>query len=222
MHIEKPDLQQYFSAVLQRPVNLTITDNIRSMVSFRDDNSGGVVLRLHKMFIDAPEDVLSNITDWIKRPYSGGRKVKVFMRKNKHLVKPATPKGLRRQALHHEGKQYNLQKIFARLNADYFNSKLEMRISWGRKISMKRTRSIRMGTFCPETGIITISRKLDRSDIPKYFLCYVVYHEMLHAFLGVREGRNGRRMIHTGEFKRLEKKYKYYEKSIEFENNFFG
>jgi hypothetical protein len=45
---------------------------------------------------------------------------------------------------------------------------------------------------------------------------YIVYHEMLHADLGI-EHNGGRHSYHSREFKRREKLFKHYERSLAWE-----
>ncbi|HSW64815.1 MAG TPA: hypothetical protein VLH56_16125 [Dissulfurispiraceae bacterium] len=64
--------------------------------------------------------------------------------------------------------------------------------------------------------MIRISRYLDRKAVPHYYVAYVVYHEMLHAVLGVRQ-KNGRSLIHTAEFRKREKLFHDYEQAMAWE-----
>jgi hypothetical protein len=54
--------------------------------------------------------------------------------------------------------------------------------------------------------------------VPPYVVEFIVYHEMLHAQLGVEE-QNGRRAVHTRELRRREKLFKEYEKAIAWERS---
>lgn len=222
MHTEKTELEEYFSLHLGRPVSLTITNNVRSMISFKDKKDGTMLLRLHNMFYNAPENILRGVTNWIKYPQKGSSLLKQFMKENKSLVRTPAKSSKSRRILNAVGRYYDLRKIFARINADYFESRLEMRITWGKKLNFRHTKSMQLGTFCPESGVITISRRLDSIRVPQYFLSYVVYHEMLHAHVGIKRGANGRRKVHGRDFKALERKFADYERAQSFEKKFFG
>ena len=50
--------------------------------------------------------------------------------------------------------------------------------------------------------------------MPRYIVRYIVYHEMLHAFLGVGVSPTGRRQVHTREFKTMEKAYPEFDRSV--------
>ena len=45
---------------------------------------------------------------------------------------------------------------------------------------------------------------------------FLVYHEMLHADIGIKN-KNNRRIVHSGEFKKREKEFKQYEKAVGWE-----
>jgi hypothetical protein len=57
---------------------------------------------------------------------------------------------------------------------------------------------------------------LDRRTVPRFFVEFIVYHEMLHADIGV-ETRNGRRRVHTWEFRRRERLFREYARAISWE-----
>ena len=63
---------------------------------------------------------------------------------------------------------------------------------------------MRLGTYSDHDRLIRIHRCLDSADVPAFVVESVVYHEMLHADLPV-EIHNGRRRLHTPEFRRRER-----------------
>jgi len=67
----------------------------------------------------------------------------------------------------------------------------------------------------PFLGIM-INPILDNKKVPRYVLEFIVYHEMLHAAIDM-ELQNGRRRIHSKEFKKRERMYKYYHKAVAWE-----
>lgn len=58
-----------------------------------------------------------------------------------------------------------------------------------------------------------MSRSLDKKICSRYFIEFIVYHEMLHADMDV-EIKNGRRSVHSREFKVQERLFKDYEKAM--------
>jgi hypothetical protein len=107
-----------------------------------------------------------------------------------------------------QGEIYNLGKMFARLNRKYFESELaKPTLTW----SQRKTRSI-LGHHDRVHDTITISRTLDSSDVPEWFVEYILYHEMLHIKHPARL-INGRRYYHTSAFRMDERRFPRYEKA---------
>jgi SprT-like family protein len=105
-----------------------------------------------------------------------------------------------------QGNTYDLEKIFSRLNRRYFDSTLEKpTITW----SQRKTRSI-LGHHDRVYDTITISKSLDSSQVPEWFVEYILYHEMLHIKHAARM-INGRRYYHTAAFRLDERRFARYE-----------
>lgn len=116
-----------------------------------------------------------------------------------------------------QGKHYDLQSIYDRLNSMYFDSSLELEIRWfGCPHRKVRTTRI-LGLYDFERCLIKVHRLLDHPRFPPYFISYIVYHEMLHSVLPPVRKRGGRSKIHHGEFKERERCFAEYEMAREFE-----
>lgn len=101
-----------------------------------------------------------------------------------------------------QGKVHNLEPIFERLNAQFFNGLLgRPNLGW----SMGRSRSM-LGHFDPSHNAIVISRIFDELSTPLLALEYVMYHEMLHLQFPVDHSRT-RRCVHTRDFREAEKRF---------------
>lgn len=104
-----------------------------------------------------------------------------------------------------KGKVYDLDQIFATLNETYFRGQIPTpSLTW----SAKKTYRI-LGHHDATHDHITISTSLDSTDVPRYVVEYVVFHEMLHIAHPTRHV-NGRRYNHTPAFKSDEKKFAHY------------
>ncbi|HAF61931.1 MAG TPA: hypothetical protein DCK95_06355 [Anaerolineaceae bacterium] len=105
-----------------------------------------------------------------------------------------------------KGEYYDLLSLFHAINRDYFHGTMKApRLRWGGK---KATR--RLGYYHPDSDTITISPFLDQRSIPSYVMEYVLYHEMLHKKLGLKEV-NSYRIAHTAQFKQLEHNFNAYQ-----------
>jgi hypothetical protein len=59
--------------------------------------------------------------------------------------------------------------------------------------------------------MIRINPVLDKKTVPRYYIAFVIYHEMLHAAMGTAvQGK--RRSVHSRDFRKREKLFKEYEK----------
>jgi hypothetical protein len=100
------------------------------------------------------------------------------------------------------GTYFNLEEIFERLNAQYFDGLLgRPLLGWSRLPS----RSV-LGHFDPSHNAIIISRIFDRQSAPILPLEYVMFHEMLHLRHPV-DHNGARRRVHTREFRQAERAY---------------
>ncbi len=101
-----------------------------------------------------------------------------------------------------KGRHYDLEEIFAELNQRYFDGLLAKPVlGWTRHPS--RTT---LGHYDPSHNTIVISRHLDRPDVPRLAVEYLMFHEMLHLRHPAREGGT-RRRVHTKEFREAEKQF---------------
>ena len=63
---------------------------------------------------------------------------------------------------------------------------------------------------------------LDREFVPRWYIEYVVYHEMLHAFVPDKYDAAGRRVIHHEGFVKRERKFRHYQAAIQWEQENLG
>ena len=107
-----------------------------------------------------------------------------------------------------QGRAYDLDRMFARLNRQYFGARIAKPIiTW----SQRKTRRI-LGHHDRVYHTITISKTLDSPDVPEWFVEYILYHEMLHIKHPARL-MNGRRYYHTGAFRIEERRFPYYQQA---------
>ena len=210
-------LKAHLRKLTGRDLNLIITDNATSMLSVRK-KAASITVRLHKMFLHAGADVCLEVADFIRKGRSNRRVLSFFIRENNHLLKQKAPVKLTPRVT---GEHHCLQTIYDSLNSEYFDGTVSSAITWGKSNSKKRVRMRTMGSYNAVTGTIRINPLLDKKTVPAYFLQFIVYHEMLHAYLGIKT-RNGRRSIHSSEFRLQEKKFSHYAKAMEWERQRFG
>ncbi|MBI3118894.1 MAG: hypothetical protein HYZ00_09425 [Candidatus Hydrogenedentes bacterium] len=208
------DLHRELSESTGLRLRLRITNNSSTMMSVRySPDRATARLSLHHMFLEAGPEVKRALVAWIKRPRKGkpASLLDQFIRERSHTIAPRQP---RRTFLVACGRHHDLAAHFNQLNADYFEGKISARITWGRMQKLRRRYSIRFGSYSPPEDLIRMHPLLDQEFVPEFFVRYIVFHEMLHAHLGIEELASGRRAIHPPAFKRLEKSYPDYQRAL--------
>lgn len=209
-------LRDFLEAQTGLRIDLTITNNRSSMLSFVPSRSDSATLRLHRMFLSAGPEVTHALALWLKRGKCNrsARVIDQFIDQHRHLIERSTPRSRSRGRT--RGEVHDLARLYKEVNDAHFESGLEVPIMWGREPAKKSRsrRSIRFGSYSPEDHLIRIHPYLDHEAVPEYFVRYIVFHEMLHAHLGVETLPSGRRVVHSKEFNRIERAYPDYKRAV--------
>ena len=207
-------LQRDLSRRMGRSIDIVITDNSSSIMSYKPPRNGQApVLRLHHMFLMADSQVIASLARWLqsRRRRVDGTIVDSFIREHRHLIrKRAAACSVR---LRTRGSVHDLRKIYDSVNHEHFDGDVDAPITWGRMPGKSRRRSIRFGSYTPEDHLIRVHPLLDQDFVPAYFVRYIVFHEMLHAYVGIERSPSGRRQIHSRRFKELEEAYPDFERA---------
>jgi hypothetical protein len=210
-------LADALSSLLAEGVRLVVHDNRSTMVSYRR-RSGVVHYRIHHMFLDAPPEVVRALAEFAgaargmaARRRAAGDRIDAYVRK--HRARIAAPRPARVVA---RGHTHDLQAIYDRLNATWFDGRIEARIGWGAVQGRRRRRTIKTGVYVQDARLIRIHRALDRPEVPELYVAMVVFHEMLHQAVPAVE-RRGRRIVHGPEFRRREREYPDFERARQWE-----
>lgn len=119
-----------------------------------------------------------------------------------------------------EGRYFDLRAIFDKINAKYFSNKLRnYTVTWGRKRKEPPKEYFVFGSIQEDDRIIRIHPMLDARFVPQWFLEYVMYHEMLHAFVPDKFDRSGRRIVHHEDFNKRERKFPFYRRAKKWEDD---
>jgi hypothetical protein len=177
-----------------------------------------ITLEINESFISSPR----SIKELLVRSTIGGKShtknkmLKEFtkgpeFKKISRLIQAENKNNL----ITYQGLFFNLEEIFQTINRRYFEGKLDRpRLNWSSRHSKRR-----LGYYHPDSDQITISRSLDSKAVQPLLIEYILYHEMLHNFMGIRE-TNSRRYAHTGEFKKKEKSFINYQEAIKLMHQF--
>jgi hypothetical protein len=207
-------LKDYFEKITGKHISLVLTDNAASLLSMR--RKGNLIsVRMHWMFINANDEVIKEIAHFIKTGIGRTPYINKFIAENQNCLKKKE-QSFRQPKTHTQGRFRNLREIFDFLNNEYFGGKITASISWRRGNARRAVKKRTLGSYSRDTNTILINSVLDRRNVPDYFIRYVVYHEMLHSTLGEKR-ENGRRSVHTPEFRKREQLFKEYGKAVSWE-----
>ncbi|MCB1149072.1 MAG: hypothetical protein KDK48_02820 [Chlamydiia bacterium] len=198
------ELLQGLLAQTGRNVKLRINDNRSTMISVRW-HPLEVRLSLHRMFLYAPEEVLQALLHYIRAGKNAAfpPEIRLFLQEGtahldyKHRLDP--------EALICKGVHYDLKTFYDEVNKNYFDSSLDLSITWYGSQKRRFRSTVTFGLYSDPLKLVKIHRLLDSPDVPPYFLDFIVYHEMLHSVCRPKGGR-----IHTREFRQREKQHRYY------------
>lgn len=198
------------------PVQLAVTDNVRRMITNRRSR-GTLRVRIHMMFLDAPERVKEALVRYIVRgDRDASQIVGEYIDSNSFRIRAERPV---RHALRTKGQYHDLEAIFGTLNARYFGGQAsDAQITWGRRTAPKgATRAaIKLGTYSATERLIRIHPVLDQRWVPRYFITYIVFHELLHHVIPpVRIGRTT--VLHPVQFSQREQHYPQYIRALDWE-----
>ncbi|NOT31075.1 MAG: hypothetical protein HOP15_11560 [Planctomycetes bacterium] len=109
------------------------------------------------------------------------------------------------------GAHHDLAEITADLLAREFRALAPARhprgVTWGRRGARSARRSLQLGSFDPETTLVRIHPVLDQQAVPRWFIRYVLFHELLHAELNQPCAGARRAQHHGREFRLREQAY---------------
>ena len=227
-----------------RVVILSITDNRHSIIS-HSMRHGVLHARIHHMFLDAPTRVVNALVRYVTR---GDKRASIlvgnYIEANGARLARRRPRAI---PLFAKGAHHDLLAIFDELNERYFGGACHALITWGNRQARrsdhaaKPRKAIRLGSYSNLERLIRIHPALDRKWVPRYFVAYVVYHEMLHHMIpaargSVRSARGGvaslasasarglsaRRELHPPELLERERLFRKYDRALEWERRHIG
>jgi predicted metal-dependent hydrolase len=208
-------LMDYLENVTGKTINLSITDNTASMLSIREKKNKEILVRLHWMFLHADNDVIREIAAFIMNKKRHTPSIGKFIRENRSCIR----KSVNPCAINVRGRYHNLKDIFDLLNKRYFHDRIKALITWGKKRSRWYKGKRTLGSYDKMANMIRINPLLDQKSVPRYFVEFVVYHEMIHADMQTKKDA-ARRLVHNKEFKKRELLFEKYEKAIQWEKRY--
>jgi hypothetical protein len=210
----RQSLERRLRAAFPGPVILSITDNRHSIITHRVQR-GILFARVHHMFLDAPMHVVDALVRYVTR---GDREASATLGDYIDANGFRLARRKRNASLVTRGKHHDLLSLFADLNQRYFDGDVNALITWGKRptTGVLERKTIKLGSYSAVDRLIRVHPSLDRNWVPRYFVAYIVYHEMLHHVIPGSRGL-GRMNLHPPEFKEREQHFRHFDRAIEWE-----
>ena len=117
-----------------------------------------------------------------------------------------------RHRLPPHGETYNLEEVLDTVRQAHLPELATTpEIAWTRQVH----RTL-MGKWVPHpvphSNIILVNRLLDHAGVPRYYLEFIVFHELLHELMPTSRAC-GRWVHHPAEFRRREQMFPYFEEA---------
>ncbi len=202
------ELHSWLEGQAKRTIQLRINENRSTMVSVR--GSQPVRVSVHRMFLDAPDSALRDLAQYVGgRCRSLGPSAQRFMAEK--IPQLSYGERINAERLSPLGHVYDLNEIYDRINREYFEGSLDLKITWyGERGGRRRRSSATLGLYSNPLKLIRIHRRLDATSVPEVFVEFVVYHEMIHHVCPPYVDALGRNRIHSPEFKARERQFREY------------
>lgn len=211
--LQRSKLQEALSLLCHTKVTVILTDNSNSLIRVKRGYTGWLTVRLHHMFLEADPEVVICLARFIVHgDRNSSQQLDDFIKEHRDEIAPPTARNININA---QGVYFNLQEIYDEINLHYFQNTIHAQITWGRNVRKRRRVRMQMGSYSGSQKLIRIHPALDQSFVPRYYVAWVIYHEMLHAHFGVdmRNAVTGRRIIHPAKLEFAEKEFEHYEKA---------
>jgi hypothetical protein len=210
----RQSLERKLRTAFPGPVILSITDNRHSIITHRVQR-GVLHARVHHMFLDAPALVVDALVRYVTR---GDRDASATLGDYIDANGFRLARRKRNAPLVTRGKHHDLLSLFQDINERYFDGAINTVITWGKRptTKSKKRRTIKLGSYSAVDRLIRVHPALDAKWVPRYFVAYIVYHEMLHHVIPGSRGL-GRVNLHPPEFKEREKAFRHFERALEWE-----
>jgi hypothetical protein len=212
-------LERKLRGAFPGPVILSITDNRHSIITHRVQR-GILHARVHHMFLDAPAAVIDALVRYVTR---GDRDASAILGDYIDDNGFRLARRKRNAPLVTGGKHHDLLTLFEDINERYFDGTINALITWGKRptTKVKRRKTIKLGSYSAVDRLIRVHPALDQKWVPRYFVAYIVYHEMLHHVIPGSRGL-GRVNLHPPEFRDREKQFRHFDRSIDWEKRHVG
>jgi hypothetical protein len=227
--------QDYLSRELSCSVRVVYTRARRTPIQVRPvsvqrtrahtpgPSARAIEVRMHSMFAAAPPDTRRVVATWIRSGRRAPRACEELDRWILAGLEELPPPESRARSVKPIGMHHDLDVLRAgiltsELAADFPDKDRWPLVTWGRRTPSRTRHSLRLGSFDADDGIARLHPVLDQVAVPRWFVRYVLFHELLHAVLPPRRGRGSRWIHHSAAFRKREHAYSDYRAALAWED----
>ncbi|MBX7246027.1 MAG: SprT-like domain-containing protein [Candidatus Sumerlaeaceae bacterium] len=207
--------------LLGQKVDLRVNNNSSSVLQVRHPRGKSSILSVHHMFLRGGNEITRALAQYLRRPTpTANRTLRQYINAHTHELTPraASPQKLRLRA---RGRTHDLHTLAEAINQQFFGGRVQIKVTWGRGTVRKgHRRHMIFGSYSHSTHLIRIHPALDDPSVPEWFVKFVLYHEMLHAVIDPEHDADGRRYVHTREFRNREREHPDYARAKVWEKAF--
>ncbi len=211
----KHDLERDLSERCQLDVVIVLNENRTTMLNVLKQDAKGLTLSMHRIFLNASPEIREVLAAFLlrksKRQQSQTLRQYIYHQLNKEDYSDR----VNQTRLVSAGKVYHLESLFTEVNEVYFSGSLDIPVTWYGRATKKYTRTL--GLYDSLLQVIKIHHCLDRSTVPKFFISFVMYHEMLHHVVPSQIDSRGHCRHHNKTFRDKEREFLYYREAKEWE-----
>ncbi|MGB0330684.1 MAG: hypothetical protein ACPGPE_02565 [Planctomycetota bacterium] len=221
------DWSQFLTERFSLPIQVSFGRSRSAPVQARAfeaaEGQQGWQLRLHKLFATAPEEVRDALAKWL-RAGRRARKAGPILDEWIHTEIASLPRRTSKVSITPEGDVHDLERLALPLIVGEFANDFRPRgpherpvITWGRRARSKSRRSLRLGSFEPESRVVRIHPVLDQRAVPDWFVTFVLKHELLHSVTPSYRDAAGRWVHHGPEFRSREAAWPEFRAALRWE-----
>lgn len=214
-----------FTRARSAPVQLRHAS--REELRARPELRRGWVVRLHRVFAEAPPEVRIALCSWIRVGRRAPRACSELDTWTHAALARLPARAPRRTRIESAGEVHDLRSSLEGLLSGEFAGAFDAErpaphATWGRRAASKTRGRLQLGSYAPHRHLIRVHPVLDQLAVPAWLVRYVLFHELLHAALPSERDAGGRVRHHGPAFRRRERAYPDYERALAWERAHLG
>ena len=199
---ESKALEQRLSRALKKKVDLTFQgDGVRRILI--EPHHNHLKLRLDPLFKEIDDTTFLHLVNFIEHGHENHKAGLISYLKKAHSKQPKSEK-------------HPFQNILNQLRHNHFPNLPPLNLVWGKEGKKGQQKTIRLASYWPKRKEIRLHPYLEIEGVPDYYIEYLLYHELCHAYL-VMSGQAKDGEQHGPDFMKLEKKFPLLHRAIEWE-----